>query len=122
MHILIIEDEAKIAVAIHRGLRAEGFEVSVAGTGGEGLAHLGRQTFDLVVLDWMLPEHDGIAILTSLRSRDIRTPVLLVTARDAVEDRVLGLDRGADDYLVKPFAFAELLARIRALLRRSAQE
>ncbi|HYC00872.1 MAG TPA: response regulator transcription factor [Candidatus Limnocylindrales bacterium] len=122
MQILVIEDDAKIAQAVRQGLSAEGFEISVARTGDEGLARLDEQGFDLVVLDWMLPGQDGISVLRNMRERGVATPVLLVTARDAVEDRVLGLDSGADDYLVKPFAFAELLARIRALLRRRAHE
>src|SRR5213595_4346297 len=89
-----------------------------ANTGEEGFFLLGRESFGFVILDWMLPGRDGIEVLRALRARGSKTPVLLLTARDAVEDRVLGLDAGADDYLVKPFAFAELLARIRALLRR----
>ena len=122
MKILIVEDDAKTAQAIRRGLTAEGYEASVARTGGEGFLQLHAKAFDLVVLDWMLPGRDGIEILKALRSRGAKPPVILLTARDAVEDRVTGLDSGADDYLVKPFAFAELLARIRALLRRTAPE
>lgn len=120
--ILIIEDEAKTAQAIRRGLRGEGYDAVVARTGEEGLSRLVAERFDLVVLDWMLPGCDGIAILGSLRARGIRSPVLLLTARDAIEDRVSGLDSGADDYLLKPFAFAELLARVRALLRRAGPD
>lgn len=90
-------------------------------TGEEGFCQLNARAFDLVVLDWMLPGRDGIEILKALRARSAKPPVLLLTARDAVEDRVLGLDAGADDYLVKPFAFAELLARVRALLRRAGE-
>ncbi len=122
MKVLVIEDEAKTAQAIRQGLSGEGYESIVARTGEEGFSLLETQAFDLVVLDWMLPGRDGLEILRTLRARGTRTPVLLLTARDAVEDRVLGLDAGADDYLVKPFAFAELLARIRALLRRAGQE
>jgi DNA-binding response OmpR family regulator len=122
MKILIVEDDTKTAQAIRRGLTAEGYEASVARTGGEGFLQLNAGAFDLVVLDWMLPGRDGIEILKALRTRGAKPPVILLTARDAVEDRVTGLDSGADDYLVKPFAFAELLARIRALLRRTAQE
>ncbi len=122
MKILIVEDDAKTARAIRSGLEAEGYAASVAKTGDEGLARLSSEAFDLVLLDWMLPGRDGIEILKSLRQHGPKPPVLLLTARDAVEDRVLGLDSGADDYLVKPFAFAELLARLRALLRRSGQE
>ncbi|MBI4326262.1 MAG: response regulator transcription factor [Chloroflexi bacterium] len=117
--ILIIEDDARTANALRTGLRAEGYDAAVARTGEEGVLQLHSLSFDLVLLDWMLPGRDGIAILKELRARGAKTPVLLLTARDAVEDRVLGLDSGADDYLVKPFAFAELLARIRVLLRRA---
>jgi DNA-binding response OmpR family regulator len=120
--ILLIEDDAKTAQAIRRGLEAEDYVTAVAKTGEEGFFQLSSGTFDLVVLDWMLPGRDGIEILKALRTRSAKPPVLLLTARDAVEDRVTGLDSGADDYLVKPFAFAELLARIRALLRRTAQD
>ncbi len=117
--ILIIEDDAKTANAVRTGLRGEGYDAAVARTGEDGVLQLHSTTFDLVLLDWMLPGRDGIAIVKELRLRGAKTPVLLLTARDAVEDRVLGLDSGADDYLVKPFAFAELLARIRVLLRRA---
>jgi len=103
-------------------LRGEGFEPVTAKTGEEGFFLLSRESFDVVILDWMLPGRDGIEVLRALRARGSKTPVLLLTARDAVEDRVLGLDAGADDYLVKPFAFAELLARVRALLRRVDSE
>lgn len=101
------------------GLRAEGFDAVIARSGEEGFFLLNAETFDLVILDWMLPGRNGIEILKAVRARGNKTPVLLLTARDTIEDRVLGLDSGADDYLVKPFAFAELLARIRALLRRA---
>jgi two-component system, OmpR family, copper resistance phosphate regulon response regulator CusR len=117
--ILIVEDEPKTANAIRNGLRGEAYDAVVARTGEEGFFVLNAESFDLVVLDWMLPGRDGIEILKTLRARGTKTPVLLLTARDAIEDRVLGLESGADDYLVKPFAFAELLARIRALLRRA---
>ena len=119
MKILVIEDDAKTANAIRNGLRGEGYDTALASTGEDGFFQLNAQPFDLVVLDWMLPGRDGIEVLKTLRSRGAKTPVLLLTARDTIEDRVLGLDSGADDYLVKPFAFAELLARIRALLRRA---
>ena len=102
------------------GLETGGFSAATAHTGEEGFFLLNAEPFDLVVLDWMLPGRDGIEILRTLRARGSKTPVLLLTARDAVEDRVLGLESGADDYLVKPFAFAELLARIRSLLRRAS--
>lgn len=117
--ILVIEDDSKTANAVRTGFRGEGYDALVAKNGEDGLGLLNTETFDLVVLDWMLPGRDGIEILKALRARGTKTPVLLLTARDTIEDRVLGLDSGADDYLVKPFAFAELLARVRALLRRA---
>ena len=117
MRVLLIEDDAKTARALASGLRGEGFEPTTANTGEEGFFLLSRESFDFVILDWMLPGRDGIEVLRTLRGRGSKTPVLLLTARDAVDDRVLGLNAGADDYLVKPFAFAELLARVRALLR-----
>jgi DNA-binding response OmpR family regulator len=122
VRILIIEDEIKTAQAIRQGLRGEGYDALVANSGEEGYALIDSEAFDLVILDWMLPGRDGIEILKAMRARGTKTPVLLLTARDAVEDRVLGLDSGADDYLIKPFAFAELVARIRVLLRRSQNE
>ncbi len=118
MRILVVEDEAKVARALKEGLEGEHYDVVVAKTGEEGFFRANAEIFDLVVLDLMLPGRDGIEVLTTLRKRGVQTPVLILTAKDAVEDRVLGLDSGADDYLVKPFAFPELLARIRALLRR----
>jgi two-component system copper resistance phosphate regulon response regulator CusR len=118
MHLLIIEDDKKTADALESGLRSEGFGVALGRTGEEGFLLLTTQSFDLVILDWMLPDRDGIEILTAARARGIKTPILLLTARDAVADRVMGLESGADDYLVKPFAFAELVARVRTLLRR----
>src|SRR5438132_7608216 len=117
MHILVIEDETKVARALKEGLERETYGVTVARTGEEGYYLLGAQPFDLVVLDLMLPGRDGLEILATLRSRHRGIPVLILTARDAVQDRVAGLDAGADAYLVKPFAFPELLARPRALLR-----
>ena len=118
MRILVVEDEEKIARAIAAALNAEHCEVVIALNGEDGFFRAGADVFDLVVLDWMLPGRSGLEVLTVLRRRGFTTPVLLLTARDAVEDRVAGLDCGADDYLVKPFAMAELLARVRALLRR----
>ena len=118
MRVLIIEDERKVAKALREGLEAEHYDVSVATTGEEGFFLLNHESFDLVVLDLMLPRRDGIEVLTTLRKRGVQTPVLILTAKDTVDDRVGGLDSGADDYLVKPFAFPELLARMRALLRR----
>jgi two-component system copper resistance phosphate regulon response regulator CusR len=122
MRILVVEDEKKVARALRAGLEAEHFDVTVAGNGEEAFFLVSDQTFDLIVLDLMLPGRDGLDILKTLRKRSVQTPVLILTARDTVEDRVLGLDCGADDYLVKPFAFEELLARIRALLRRGRPE
>lgn len=122
MRILVIEDEPKLARAVKEGLEADDYEVTVAHTGEDGFFLIFQQTFDLVLLDVMLPGRDGFEILSGLRQRGIQTPVLLLTARDALEDRVHGLDTGADDYLVKPFAFPELLARMRALLRRAPGE
>jgi two-component system, OmpR family, copper resistance phosphate regulon response regulator CusR len=118
MQILVVEDEKKVAKALKEGLEAERYQVTVAHTGEEGFFLLNSQTFDLVLLDLMLPGRDGFEILQTLREKGVQTPVLILTARDTVDDRVQGLDSGADDYLVKPFAFPELLARIRALLRR----
>jgi len=122
MKILIVEDEIKTASAILSGLQAEGYVAVIARTGPEGLEQLRSDSFDVVLLDWMLPGCDGIEILHALRKEGPKPLVLLLTAKDAVEDRVMGLDSGADDYLVKPFAFAELLARLRALLRRSGND
>jgi two-component system, OmpR family, copper resistance phosphate regulon response regulator CusR len=118
VRILVVEDEAKVARAIEAGLTRDGYDVVVAGTGEDGYFLAQAQTFDLLVLDLMLPGRDGLEVLAALRKHGLAAPVLVLTAKDAIEDRVLGLDAGADDYLVKPFAFAELLARIRALLRR----
>ena len=122
MRILLVEDEIKVGQALSKGLQAEGYEITWAQTGEEGFFHASSQTFDLIVLDVMLPGRDGIEVLHTLRTQGSKTPVLLLTAKDAIEDRVLGLDAGADDYLVKPFAFAELTARLRALLRRNKPE
>src|ERR1019366_10380592 len=122
MQILVVEDEPKVGNALREGLESEGYEVSLAQSGEEGFFHASTHAFDLIILDVMLPGRDGIEVLQTLRKQGMKTPVLLLTAKDAIEDRVLGLDAGADDYLVKPFAFAELSARIRALLRRNQQE
>lgn len=122
MQILVVEDERKLASALKEGLEADEYAVSVAQTGEEGFYLLCKQTFDLAILDVMLPGRDGFEILSTLRRQGLRIPVLLLTAKDRVEDRVHGLDQGADDYLVKPFAFPELLARVRALLRRGSAE
>ena len=122
MRILVIEDETKLATALREGLEAEGYEVCLAADGDAGFLLASRDSFDLLLLDLMLPGRDGIDLLTRLRECGVATPVFILTARDAVEDRVLGLDRGADDYLVKPFTFPELLARVRALLRRGSMD
>lgn len=118
MQLLVIEDEKKVAKALQEGLEADHYEVTVAQTGEDGFYEASARAFDLIVLDLMLPGRSGIDILRTLRRQNVQTPVLILTAKDAVKDRVTGLDSGADDYLVKPFAFPELLARIRALLRR----
>jgi two-component system copper resistance phosphate regulon response regulator CusR len=118
VRILVIEDEAALADFLLRGLREEGFVVEHAADGEDGWHALETQSWDLVLLDWRLPGTDGLTLLRRFRQRDQNTPVLFLTARDAVSDRVRGLDGGADDYLCKPFAFDELLARVRALARR----
>src|SRR5438093_4596083 len=119
MRVLVVEDEVKVANALKEGLEDERYEAVVAHTGEDAFFRINTEQFDIILLDVMLPGRDGLQILTSIRKRGIITPVLLLTARDALEDKVAGLDSGADDYLVKPFAFAELVARVRALLRRS---
>jgi two-component system copper resistance phosphate regulon response regulator CusR len=118
MKLLIVEDEAKTANFLKKGLSEAGFLVSVAPDGAEGMRLIESGAFDLIVLDLMLPVVDGWHILSWLRSTGLQTPVLILTARDDVQDRVRGLELGADDYLVKPFAFSELLARVRTILRR----
>ena len=122
MRILVIEDEQKLARALQEGLQAEQHAVSLARTGEEGYYLVETEPFDVVVLDVMLPGRSGLEILSTIRQHGFKTPVLMLTARDAIEDRVRGLDHGADDYLVKPFAFPELLARIRAISRRGSPE
>ncbi len=119
--ILVVEDESKVARALREGLERQGHQVVIAPTGEEGFFLVNAEEFDLIILDLMLPGRDGLQVLSTLRKRGLETPVLILTARDAIEDRVQGLDKGADDYLVKPFAFPELLARVRALLRRTEQ-
>jgi heavy metal response regulator len=118
MRILLVEDERRIAEFICRGLTEQGYGVDLARDGEEALLWPDVAAFDVIVLDVMLPVRDGLEVCRELRRQGVRTPVLMLTARDAIDDRVRGLDSGADDYLVKPFAFAELLARIRALTRR----
>jgi DNA-binding response OmpR family regulator len=123
MRVLVVEDERKVANFIRQGLEEEGHAVEVAADGANALELLlGGSPYDLVVLDVMLPRRDGFAVLKTLRQQHVDTPVLLLTARDSVPDRVIGLDLGADDYLTKPFAFEEFLARVRALLRRSGAQ
>ena len=122
MRLLVIEDEKKVAKALSEGLQGEGYDVTVAASGEEGFFLVNTEAFDLMVLDLMLPGRDGLEVLNAIRKRGVQTPVLILTAKDTVDDRVQGLDSGADDYLIKPFAFPELLARIRALLRRGRPE
>ena len=121
MRVLVVEDEARIAEFVSRGLTEQGYAVDVATDGEQALHWTDVAMFDLVVLDVMLPRLSGTEVCRTLRRMGFRAPILMLTARDAVEDRVRGLDSGADDYLVKPFAFAELLARLRALARRPQQ-
>ena len=115
---LVVEDEPKVAAALREGLEGEGHEVVVEGSGEAAFFRLTTDSFDVVLLDLRLPGRDGLEILSAARRRGVATPVVVLTARDTLEDRVIGLDAGADDYVVKPFAFAELLARIRAVVRR----
>jgi two-component system, OmpR family, response regulator len=122
MRILIVEDEPKLARLLARGLAEEGHPADVAATGEEALWMAGSAAYDAIVLDVMLPGLDGFAVCRTLREREIWTPVLMLTARGEIEDRIEGLDTGADDYLLKPFAFDELLARLRALVRRAPAE
>jgi DNA-binding response OmpR family regulator len=118
MTILVVEDEYKITRFIQRGLEMEHYTVDVAYDGEEALKKVGVNDYDLIILDLMLPKKDGIEVCKEIRERKIDAPIIMLTARDTIEDRIRGLDQGADDYVVKPFAFGELLARIRALLRR----
>ena len=120
MRVLVVEDDRKVASFIRKGLMEEGYAVDVAPEGETGLAMGLDRLHDIIILDVMLPGKPGFQVVRELRQAKVATPVLLLTAREAVEDRVQGLDAGADDYLTKPFAFAELLARMRALLRRGA--
>jgi len=118
MKILVIEDEKRITSFIRKGLQYEGYTVDIAFDGATGFSKAQDESFDLIVLDVMLPEMDGVRLCAQLRDKGLATPVIMLTAKDSVDDRVKGLDAGADDYLVKPFSFKELLARIRSLLRR----
>src|SRR5436305_11630846 len=121
MRLLLVEDDARIARFVAKGLREQSYAVDVTGTGEEALYQAAVNTYDLVILDVMIPAPDGFAVCRELRKSGQRMPILMLTARDAVEDRIAGLDHGADDYLTKPFEFRELLARLRALLRRSGE-
>lgn len=121
MRVLVVEDERKISAYVKRGLEEQGYAVDTAYTGREALDWAETVSYDLIVLDILLPELDGVEVCRELRQRGVRTPVLMLTARDAIDDRVAGLDAGADDYLVKPFALKELLARLRAIARRVAE-
>jgi len=120
MRVLLIDDDQKLARLLVKGLEEERFVVDVAHTGGSGEEMASVNRYEVIVLDWLLPDRDGLAVCRDLRARRISTPILMLTARDSVEDRVTGLNAGADDYLTKPFAFSELLARIRAVSRRSS--
>ena len=121
MRVLIVEDERKISAYVKRGLIEQGYAVDLAYTGREALDWAEAAPYDVIVLDVLLPELDGFAVCRELRRRSVRTPILMLTARNGIDDRVTGLDAGADDYLVKPFALKELLARLRALARRLAE-
>ncbi len=122
MRVLVVEDQTKMRDVLRRGLTAAGYAVDAVADGVDGLHQACSEDYDVIVLDVMLPGLDGFAVCTQLREHEVWTPVLMLTARDAIADRVQGLDLGADDYLIKPFAFSELLGRIRALLRRGAPE
>jgi DNA-binding response OmpR family regulator len=121
MRVLVAEDDVGLRSVLARGLRENGFVVDAVADGAEALVYAGTYDYELAVLDWRMPKVDGLDVLTRLRSGGLRTPILMLTARDTHADRVAGLDAGADDYLVKPFDFSELLARLRALQRRPAQ-
>lgn len=122
MKLLVVEDEKKVASFIKRGLEEEGFTVELAQDGEEGLQMIEAGTYDLILMDLMLPKMDGLQVIREMRLKDVHTPVLCLTAKDKVDDIVSGLNSGSDDYLTKPFAFIELLARVRALIRRGTTE
>ena len=119
MRILVVDDEPQLRRALERALKLEGYEVGLAGDGDEALEAIASSPYEAIVLDVLMPKRDGLSVSRELRARGDKTPILMLTARDATKDRVDGLDAGADDYVVKPFALEELLARLRALLRRS---
>jgi DNA-binding response OmpR family regulator len=121
MRLLLVEDDSRIARFVVKGLREQAYAVDIAGTGDDALYQAEINTYDLIILDVMIPGRDGLEVCRALRKSGLRTPILMLTARDGVEDRIKGLDQGADDYLTKPFEFGELLARLRALLRRSSE-
>jgi DNA-binding response OmpR family regulator len=120
MRILVVDDDRRLCAIVKRGLMEEAYAVDIAYDGEEAEYLADINTYDLIILDIMMPGKDGIEVCRDLRSKHIRTPIMMLTAKDTVEDRVRGLDSGADDYLIKPFAFSELMARVRALLRREA--
>jgi len=122
MKILVVEDEKKVASFIKRGLEEENFSVDIAANGEEGLYMAESNHYDLILMDIMLPKKDGLTVIKELRAKEVTSPVLCLTAKDSVEDIFAGLDSGSDDYLTKPFAFAELLARVKALVRRGAKD
>ena len=122
MKVLVVEDEKKVASFIKRGLEEEGYTVELAQDGEEGLKMIHDGSYNLILMDLMLPKMDGLQVIKEMREQDVRTPVLCLTAKDKVDDIVSGLDSGSDDYLTKPFAFIELLARVRALIRRGSSE
>lgn len=122
MKVLVVEDEKKVASFIKRGLEEEGYTVELARDGEEGLKMIHDGSYNLILMDLMLPKMDGLQVIKEMREQDVRTPVLCLTAKDKVDDIVSGLDSGSDDYLTKPFAFIELLARVRALIRRGSSE
>src|ERR1700680_2476997 len=118
MRLLLVEDDVRISRLVAKGLREQSYAVDVASTGDDALYQADINTYDLIILDVMIPAPDGFAVCRSIRASGKRIPILMLTARDAVEDRISGLDHGADDYLTKPFEYREMLARVRALLRR----